>query len=493
MMKKEENLLAKARQSIRNKKETVNNDYYRLQYHIVPPAGLLNDPNGFIQFDGEYHLFYQFNPLATTHETKFWAHLKSTDLVEWEELPLALAPLQDYETHGCYSGSAVNDNGRFTLIYTGNVKDEAGKRETYQCLAVTEDGVNFEKLGPVIENQPAGYTRHFRDPKVWQKDGQWYMVIGTQTKDEEGRVLLFESLDLNKWDLIGEVAGSNLRGLNDFGYMWECPDLFELNGKDVLIALPQGVDSKGDAFNNIYQAGYLVGDLDYQTAELDHNGFQELDRGFDFYAAQTTLDQQGRRILVAWMGLPDQEENYVERTNEWVHALTIPRVLTLNEDNKLMQQPIAELKKLRRAKVSYSDVEIANQELELDGIRGDVVELIAEFEVVDAVEWGLKVRCSADGSQETIIRYNQQSEKLTLDRSNSGQGESGLRRCTIEKKERIKLHLFLDTSSLELFVNEGAEVFTSRIYPDETSQKIKFFAQGGVVKLKQVQQWELNK
>jgi beta-fructofuranosidase len=134
---------------------------------------------------GDYHLFYQFYPFDTSHGAKFWAHLKSKNLVDWQELPLALAPAQSYESHGCYSGSAVDNQGTLTLIYTGNVKDENNRRETYQCLAVSKDGINFDKLGPVIENQPVGYTRHFRDPKVWKKDDDWYLVIGTQNTEKK--------------------------------------------------------------------------------------------------------------------------------------------------------------------------------------------------------------------------------------------------------------------------------------------------------------------
>mgnify|MGYP006279027011 CR=1 FL=1 len=491
-MKKEKELRIKAQQKIAEKQDVVEKDYYRLDYHIMPPAGLLNDPNGFIQFDGDYHLFYQFYPFDTTHGAKFWAHLKSQDLVNWQELPLALAPANSYETHGCYSGSAVNNDGTLTLIYTGNVKDEAGNRETYQCLAVTEDGTNFKKLGPVIENQPQGYTRHFRDPKVWQKDGQWYLVVGTQTVDEEGRVLLFTAPDLKDWQLVGEVAGSNVGSLDDFGYMWECPDLFELDGKEVLIASPQGVEAEGDFYNNIYQNGYLVGSLDYQTGQLEHDGFRELDQGFDFYASQTTLDEQGRRILVAWMGLPDQEDNYVERDNDWVHTLTLPRVLKLDADDNLMQQPIPELKKLREREVVHRNIDIENEVIELDGIHGDVYELIAEFNLLDAAECGIKLRCAADGTEETIITYDQSTNKLSFDRSNSGQGENGIRRCKIDNPNKLKLHFFVDTSSIELFVNDGAKVFTTRIYPQQSSQKIKFFADGGRVELEKLQQWELK-
>lgn len=491
-MKNEEELFKKAYQAVDEKKEMVKNDYHRLKYHIMPPAGLLNDPNGFIQFEGDYHLFYQFYPFDTCHGAKYWAHLKSKNLVDWQELPLALAPAQRYESHGCYSGSAVNNNGILTLIYTGNVKDKNDNRETYQCLATTEDGAHFEKLGPVINNQPPGYTRHFRDPKVWGKDGEWFMVIGTQNTDEEGRVLLYKSEKLEDWKLIGEVAGSNLNELNNYGYMWECPDLFTLSGKEILIASPQGVESQKNINNEIIdQSGYLVGKLDYQTGSLEHGEFRELDRGFDFYAPQTTVDEKGRRILIAWMALPDQEENYIERSNGWVHTLTIPRELKINKDDKLIQKPVAELKKLRTEEVVHQNLKVDSSEIELAGIEGDSLELIVEFKTADADQFGVKLRSSADGSEETVITYNQKTKKLSFDKSNSGKGEAGVHSCLIEKKKHLKLHFFIDTSSIELFVNNGREVFTSRIYPKQSSQKIKFFAVNGIVNLEKIRQWKL--
>ncbi len=492
-MKSEEKLIKKAYQAIEAKKEKVENDYYRLNYHIMPPAGLLNDPNGLIQFEDDYHLFYQFYPFDTSHGAKFWAHLKSKNLVDWQELPLALAPAEKYESHGCYSGSAVNNEGTMTLIYTGNVKDENDKRETYQCLAVTEDGINFKKLGPVINNQPEGYTRHFRDPKVWQQDDSWFMVIGTQNLNQKGRVLIYSSDDLKDWELMGEIAGSKLNNFGDIIYMWECPDLFSLGGKEILIGSPQGIKQEGDLYHNIYQSGYLVGELNFETGEFTHQEFKELDRGFDFYASQTTVDQKGRRILIAWMGLPDQKENYPERDKGWVHAMTIPRVLELDEDNKIIQKPVPELKNLRGKEILHQNIKIKSEQIELADIEGDSLELIVKIKDISAEEFGFKLRAAADGSQETVISYNQNREKLSFDRSNSGLGENGIRRCFIEKNESLKLHFFIDSSSIELFVNDGSEVFTSRVYPRPENKKIKFFAKNGEVCLEEVRKWQLSK
>lgn len=493
-MNRNEELLKKAYESMEKMKPVVQADYYRLEYHIMPPAGLLNDPNGFIHMNGEYHLFYQLNPFDTKHASKHWGHVKSKDLVNWSDASIALVPSKWYETHGCYSGSAVNDNGVLTIMYTGNVKDEEGNRETYQCLAMSKDGMNFEKYenNPVINNQPEGYTRHFRDPKVWKNGHLWYAVLGTQTIEMEGRVLLFKSENLKNWELIGEVTGSNINGLKDFGYMWECPDLFHLDGKDVLIACPQGLEAKGDLYNNIYQSGYFIGKLNYDTGKMEHGEFVELDRGFEFYAPQTTIDDKERRILIGWMGLPERDEHPTVK-HGWLHTMTIPRVLQLKGE-KLYQNPVEEMKSLRKEEISYNNMIIDNEEIQLENIQGDVLELYVEFELNETSnleEIGIKVRCSKDNEEYTRLCYDLCNNKFILDRDNSGKGYKGIRKCKMDFCKKLKLNIFMDTSSIEIFINDGEEVFTSRIYPEKNSRGIKFFAKGGTVKINKVVKWNI--
>ncbi len=488
---KNQELMEKAYNRIAEMKELVEQDYHRLKFHVMPPVGLLNDPNGLINIDGTYHLFYQFHPFNTTHGLKYWGHVESKDLINWRQLPIALAPSEWYEKNGCYSGSAINNEGIFTLLYTGNVKDLNGNRETYQCIAMSHDGVNFIKdiNNPIMNNQPEGYTRHFRDPKVWKKDDTWYMVIGTQTTEEEGRVLLFKSLNLQQWNLVGEVTGTNINGVGEFGYMWECPDLFMLGGKDVLIACPQGVEPIDDLYNNRYQAGYFVGKLNYETGQLRHDEFIELDRGFEFYAPQTTLDEKGRRILIAWMGLPEEEDHPTVEYG-WIHAMTIPRELMLVDD-KIIQKPVEEMKQLRRNPVVYEELIVQDKELVLDNIKGDVLELEVEFENIDALEFGILLRCSEDRKEKTILSYNVDTNKVELNRNFSGKGYRGIRRCFVNRKKIIKFNIFVDTSSIEVFVNDGEEVFTSRIYPDKDSTGISFFAVNGCTIIKKLQKWNL--
>lgn len=319
----------------------------------MPPVGLLNDPNGVIYWKGSYHVFFQWQPFQTGHGAKFWGHYTTQDVVNWKREEIALAPSDWFDKNGCYSGSAVTKDDRLYLFYTGNVRDQDGNRETYQCLAVSDDGLSFEKKG-VVARLPEGYTAHFRDPKVWEHEGTWYMVIGAQTENLKGQAVLFASDNLSEWRFLGPITGAGFNGLDEFGYMWECPDLFSLQGSDVLIVSPQGLEADGFRYQNVYQSGYFVGRLDYNKPELKHGEFTELDQGFDFYAPQTLEDDQGRRILFAWMAVPDQDEgSHPTIDYHWIHCMTLPRQLTLS-GQKLIQQPLPELKAMRRNEKKYT-------------------------------------------------------------------------------------------------------------------------------------------
>ncbi|MGD6870740.1 sucrose-6-phosphate hydrolase [Sutcliffiella horikoshii] len=457
MTEREQELIRLAEDEVEKNKEVVESDTYRLRYHLMPPVGLLNDPNGFIQWNGTYHLFYQWMPFKTGHGAKFWGHYSSEDLVTWKHEPIALAPSEWFEKNGCYSGSAVEHDGKMVLFYTGNVKDADGNRETYQCMAFSEDGVTFDKKGPVVE-LPEGYTAHFRDPKVWKKGADWYMVVGAQSESLTGKVALLKSSDLKEWQHLGAIAGSGMNGLGDFGYMWECPDLFELDGVDVLVASPQGLEAEGMKYQNVYQAGYFVGELDYASATFDHGDFVELDRGFEFYAPQTTLDGKGRRLMVGWMGVPEQDEDkHPTIAHKWVHALTLPRELKW-VDGKLLQVPVEELALMRKDQlVKKIDLQLSGDGIELEIRESKAFEMSLSFkDDVASFEMDLS---------DTIRLIFDASERVfSLRRKSFVTGEWECRSCSLQ--ELSELRAYVDFSSVEVFLNSGEEVFTARIFPD---------------------------
>ena len=472
--------------AILEKKEIVEKDFWRQKYHIQGIVGLINDPNGFSQFKGKYHMFYQWNPLGTDHKNKTWAHSVSDDLLHWKRLKTALRPDTWYSKDGVYSGSAIVDDEKLYLFYTGNVKDSDGNRESYQCLAVSSDGENFERWEPSIVNQPDGYTRHIRDPKIWKKDGKFYAVIGIQSEDLEGKAVLYSSENIKDWKFEGEIAGANHGKIKDFGFMWECPDYFQLKDektgeiKDLLVFSPQGLEPEGDLYNNKYQTGYLFGKLDYKKPEFEIlSDFVEIDRGNDFYAPQSMEDDKGRRLIVGWMGIPE-EEDFPTVKNEWLHCLTLPRELKVI-DGKLYQVPIKEMESIRGEKIEFN--EKVTGEVKVG--TGVTYELKAKFTDFNS-DFGLKLR--TDKNSETVLKFDYNDKKFVLDRTKGEQPDKRLRKVYLGDISELELTVFVDNSSVEVFINGGAEVFSSRIFPEKDANGIIVFADKDVNV--EIEKWE---
>lgn len=465
----------------------VNKCPWRQSFHIQPEIGLLNDPNGFSYYNGEYHLFYQWFPLGPVHGLKHWYHTKSKDLVHWENVGLALEPSNEYDSHGVYSGSAVEHEGKLFLLYTGNTRDEKWIRHPYQCLAVMNQAGGITKMNlPVIHDVPSGYTDHFRDPKVWRHGDEFYSVIGSQRTNNTGCAVLYQSTNLKEWKFVGEIKTQ----LDNFGYMWECPDYFELDKHGVFIFSPQGLKAEGDNYQNIYQSGYIVGSpLDLETNELRHGAFHEFDRGFDFYAPQTMEDHKGRRILVAWMGLP--EIDYPTDKNGWAHCLTVPRELSIKK-GKLIQQPIAELELLRDNKIEATKI-VNNESIAFEGFEGEVYELSVECSESNAEVFGIELRVGEN--EKTVIKYDFVQKKVIFDRSYSGVSfaeKFGTVRKSDLESESVSFRIFVDVSSVEVFVNDGEVVFTGRVFPDKSSRGIRGFSFGGQTNISLVK-WDMTK
>lgn len=418
-------------------------------WHLAPVTGLLNDPNGFIHFAGRYHLFYQWNALGCQHQHKCWGHWSSADLLHWQHEPIALMPDEEYDRSGCYSGSAVDDNGALTLIYTGNVKFADGARTAWQCLAVQNAQGGFDKLGPVIA-LPDGYTGHVRDPKVWRHGEHWFMVLGAQDLQKQGKVLLLRSADLREWHNLGEIAGSGLNGLAAASYMWECPDMFTLGDTTFLICCPQGLAQEQHRFLNAHPSAWLSGDLDYVNARFSHGELHELDAGFEFYAPQTTLTADGRRLLVGWMGVPDGEEMLQPTVaNGWIHQMTCVRELG-TRDGRLFQRPVTELQALRSAEQHYQ------------GPAGDAP-------VIDAQRLELLLSGQGDITLNFAdqLRLEWRADGLRLARRSLANGEWQFRYW---RGAVSQLQLLCDHSSVEIFINEGEGVMSSRYFPAHPAQ-----------------------
>lgn len=484
--------LAEANASIEKMKRQVGSDNWRMQYHFSAPAYWINDPNGFVFFQGEYHLFYQHHPYSPHWGPMHWGHAKTKDFVHWQQLPIALAPSEAYDQKGCFSGSAIEKDGKLFLMYTGVMagkNDEDTDLPQVQCLAVSDDGVQFEKLAtnPVIATVPDGniHPMHVRDPKVWKKGDSYYCVIGSKTKDEVGQILLYRSEDLQKWEFMNIAA----KGVGNAGYMWECPDLFHLEGKDILVMSPQGMKPEGELYHNLHQSGYVLGALNEDTGILEHGGFELLDYGFDFYAPQTTTDAQGRRLLIAWMAM--WESDMPEQKFGWAGAMTIPRQLKL-VNGKLVSRPLPEFMELRKDMIEYKQQTMTKRQ-KLPGIQGDCLELEVHIDMRQAKNFGIKLRVDEDNQQETVLSYDAVSGFLTFDRNKAGEGPGGIRKAPVSlKNNQLKLRIFLDKSSLEVFVNDGEQVMSGRIYPSKHAVEIVFFADE-TVEIISLKQWQLHR
>ncbi|MFD1971365.1 glycoside hydrolase family 32 protein [Trinickia caryophylli] len=411
-----------------------------------------------IHWGGAYHVFYQWNPDGCEHLNKHWGHVRTTDFVHWEALPTALAPDAAYDSHGCYSGSAVDLGYAMALLYTGNVRDAAGDRSSFQCLALSSDGIQFEKLGPVIAGAPPGYSGHFRDPKVWRQRGAWHAVIGAQrAADSKGTVVLARSEDLRDWRMIGELLRPEASC-----YMVECPDLFELDGTTVLICCRQTVDTRNGVMSRADIASYTLGNLELDRAEFAHGGFRPLDRGFDFYAPQTLRSPDGRRLMIGWMGLPLRPETPTAPFG-WTHCLTMPRELAL-EQGHLRQRPLRELTALRGDAVRMPSIRVdAGGKAALPHAPGDAWELDLSFDAGSDDGWTLHIL----ESDEQVLRlaYDGSRRMLALVRHCPVAGQFDERsECAFEAGV-TRIQAFVDRSSVEIFVNDGEEVFTTRCYP----------------------------
>lgn len=479
------NGIQQATEAVEQAKKKVNNRH-RLGYHIMAPANWINDPNGLVQFKGEYHVFYQHHPYDENWGPMHWGHVKSLDLVNWEHLPIALAPEDACDKDGCFSGSAVDNDGELTLIYTGHhyIDKERDLFYQNQNIAVSTDGVHFKKVveNPVIEKPPADSSHHFRDPKVWKRGRDWYMIVGN-SKNNIGRVILYRSPNLRNWEYIGVLAEGN----EQLGYMWECPDFFELNGKHVLLMSPQGIKEAGDHFKNLFQTGYMIGEYEYDKNKFGHGEFIELDYGHDFYAVQTFLDDKNRRIAIGWMDM--WESDMPTKKDGWCGALTLPRELTLSDDGKIKMVPVAEVTQLREKKLSAIENQTITSSYEM-GVQGSMFEVEAVLEVTNAEKVELVLR--GIENEATVLAYDKSTNKLRLDCSKSGKKKDGIRRVKLAASDQLKLRIFVDRSSIEVFINEGEATMTSRIYPTEPYRSVEFTSCSGKSLLKKATCWKLK-
>lgn len=434
---------------IQHLQEQVNQDPWRLQYHLMPPVGWLNDPNGLCQFQGTYHVYYQYSPDDVEGKTKLWGHYSSQDLLTWKDTPPVLFEDSPWDNRGVYSGSALIHNDQIHYFFTGNVKLDGNHdfiltgRQQNTLHVSSCDGFMMSDKTLLLTNDdyPRNMSCHVRDPKVFQVKDQFYMVLGARSKADEGCVLVYQSFDLKTWSYTFTIQSQT-----HFGTMWECPDLIELDGQYFLLVCPQGLPTNEIQYQNIYQSGYFPIQIDFQTGKYQLGEFQELDYGFDFYAPQTFLDESKRRILIGWMGLPDIPYSNLTTNNGWQHALTMPRQLVTHQQ-KIYQQPIEEMKQLRCDKVHY--IASSGLKKECDAC------FECHLELKDLQSFVITLR------HDVTLSYDKFTSIFTCQCNSSGAGRT---KRYVEIINLCQVTLFSDTSSLEIFLNAGEKTMTTRLY-----------------------------
>jgi beta-fructofuranosidase len=463
---------------------------------VTGGIGWINDPNGFSVYKGEYHLFFQYHPYSIEWGPMHWGHVKTKDFIRWERLPVAIAPDQEFDKDGCFSGSAVEmPDGRQLLMYTGvyRVRREDGVMQEiqHQCVAVG-DGVDYEKYdgNPILDatDLPEGASiLDFRDPKIWRDGDTYYAVVGNRPADGSGSILLYESKDGFHWSYDGIVDAC----YNEYGKMWECPDFFPLDGKQLLIVSPQEMLPIGLEFHAGYGTVCLMGDYNKETHSFDRQRVQSIDYGIDFYAPQTLETTDGRRVMIAWMQ-NWTTSNCKSKNARFFGEMTLPRELTLR-DGKLIQNPVRELANYHGRRVAYENVRVTS-ETHLHGISGRILDMTVSVRPANAGGYQrFKINIAKDGEHVTTVRYRPEYGTVRVDRTQCGFPYDivNVREFMVRPRGgEIKLRLVMDRHSLELFVNDGEQAATFILYTPQAADSISFEADGAV--LMDVEKYDLN-
>lgn len=423
----------------------------RPKIHLTAPQNWINDPNGFIYYNGEYHLFYQYFPYECKWGTMHWGHATSKDLVMWEHYPIALYPTKEYDQNGCFSGTAMIENGELHLYYTaikydkfreGNIHSPYDNYsfEASQAKIVSKDGYKFDNyedkrlIIPPILDESLGHRTHTRDPKVWKYKDRYSMILGSKFKQEgnnkfTGQALFYTSNDGEQWTYKNRCYDDSI------GDMWECPDLFKVDGSYVLVMSPENIIL--DDINYTNNSVYSIVDFDEETCEMKLiNNQKFLDEGLDLYAPQTTLDEFGNRILIGWMRMPLTFEG-----EEWIGMMSLPRVINIKDNDVYFSVP-EYIDKLFNKEVELSDFDVnevyklnvtLNKDSVLD-IGGYKISIIDDSIVADRSEVFPEVK-----------------RKGRVFKSSKLNG-------------RYDLSIYIDNGIIEIFINDGKYVISNIVY-----------------------------
>jgi sucrose-6-phosphate hydrolase SacC (GH32 family) len=462
-------------------------DLHRPIYHAIPPANWMNEPHGLIFYNNQYHNFYQKNGSGPYWGRLNWGHQVSPDLVTWTEQKTVLAPDPDtYDKEGCWSGSSFAADGKAFIIYTG-----VDGATAQMCLAeANTDASEYQKIltNPVVLNPPAPYTTNdFRDPYIWEENGIFYMIIGTGN-GTGGAALMYKSTDYNNWQYLYPIK-KGVQTIDQSGFFWELPSLLTFGNKRVFTAqpTPQGAPAR---------ILYWTGTFENEYFTADSIKPKLLEPGNALLGVTTTTDPQGNVIAIGI--IPDMLPDYEQRKNGWANLMSLPRVWSLSADGgTLLQKPLPALEKLRGEHQHYDNSTVSeNQTGFLPNTQGRHLELRTRIDPGTATKVGIILAKSDDNSEYTRVYWDVLAHILVIDRIHSSistSAPSTFLTTPIEQNgQPLDLHMFLDGSVLEVFINDE-KALSTRIYPEKISSiGLDLYAIGGTATFQNVDTWQMK-
>lgn len=413
--------------------------------HLKAPDNWINDPNGFIYYKGYYHLFYQYFPYAPRWGTMHWGHAVSKDLITWEHKDIALYPTIRADQNGCFSGSAIENNGNLYLFYTGVRYEVTNPEDPHTCLndqfessqlmISSEDGFHFDNengkeiIIPPVMDPEIGDRTHTRDPKIWRGKDAWYLVLGSTVQEKYGEVLFYRSKDLHTWTYVNKAWKGT-----DYGWMWECPDYFHTDGGDVLLLSAMGLLKNEEKEKN--QSICFPVTFTEQSCTLEiPDQYQYLDYGMDLYAPQTTLDEEERRTMVAWLRMPEVTDQ------GWIGMFCSPRIIE-NRNGHIYFRMHPHIRNKFKTKIA-----------DISSASGKNYLAVVELKEGDSINIGGFTICRKNG-------------QIVTDRSSVFPQFEGAHIVseTPEIKDGNLLEILVDRNLIEVFINNGEYVISNAVY-----------------------------
>ncbi len=467
----QENNLSNLNKILLKNREFLGNDPTRPTFHFLPPAGWMNDPNGTIYYKGYYHIFYQHNPHKDTWGNLHWGHARSKDLINWEYLPIALVPEINNGELSCYSGSCIINNDKEPMIFYTRVGIKPEHHPRDQWIAKSDNSmIEWTKYPQKMNfyHKDESYTKfikNWRDPFVFKESGKTFLIIAVQFKEEFGgeyAILIYEAINagLTEWSYRSTLLKKPSYELS----FLECPNFFKMGDKWILLVSPYK------------PVEYYIGFFDSDKCIFDPISRGHVDFGIDYYATQILKDPNDRTILFSWV-------RGFQKGRGWNGCLALPREVQI-KDNKLVTTPIKEVEKLRGELSSFEDIHLEEEAFIFEkNANLNSFELKCNLEIEIDASFEIIFLRKSEKISEIYIRYDGSSIDICGNK---------IQINNIKCQEKIDLHVFVDHTVIEIFINDGEYSSTKVIYPKGDLNKISVKSLTSKTLLKSFLFWPIN-